>query len=672
MIRECIGFVERYIKHYKPEGKTDLSFIIDDIFLETANEDETLEAEEINDVKNVASDTLETEETDAKKQKKSTNREEQVFIIFPFESSETGLKLDYEKVFVAKKPKDVSELLELEIVKNYGYSEVVLEDLKQIFNHPKKHISLVSDNNKRIGGSQNLSSSVIYAVELVSSKITKDGSAEFKKGSLKGNSLDELLQLKKDDKLILKNRLDNFAYDEKYSNLCKMGVNSIGKELAKWLFLSSNVHKISSIQNIMSENQGSFSLIAISLIPKNGSSNPYSTIREEYFKQKVFNNDPVNKGICANCQNLDRFIETPQSEIAIDGKKRFLTHPTMMQTGKNKPIMICHECALKYAAFFGLLKKWKIKIMPLFIDTKLQENEIRLFNEKGVNSFSQIFNQLGESNSLEFYVVLFSFGKLKYFDYVCNYNWKLDWVYQSSHSEESDAPSNKISRSKLEWKVCSAMGIKYMDYFEEKKGLDTLQSYLRNLLSEKVFHFVYRNRNHFTTRDLWKLSILPIEKLALGPMKDFNNQINKQIQACLEIWFNRNYLLNLNGGTFMSINELRNLEPVGASTERWAYHAGRAYRFLVSKRASGASLELEPIVRAHHIQNVKGAIVKKLEQRAHALDEKDLKQFNLQMAELLAFNEFNGIEFNDLKPYFYAGYVDAIKYEKKTGGDSNE
>jgi len=660
MIRECVEFVDKYIQSNNTTKKSVNSFIIDDILLQTAEDDEK-------------STEVEIEETIVDEtQKKSEKKEVTLFLIFPFENSENGLKLKHDKVVVRTKPKDVTELLELDIIKEYNYSDVELNDLKGIFETPEKHIALVSDNNKRIGGSQNLSSSVIYAIELASCKTSDGNLTEFKKGSLEGISLGSLFDKEKDKEPILKTRLEKFAYNIEYNLLCNLGFNNIGSSLSNWFYSTESSREIlNHISKLCAETQGNSSIIIINLIPhQENISNIYAIVREEYFKQNVFKNNPEIKGTCACCQKKNCFIDAPQNEIAMDSKKRFLEHPTMMFTNQCKPILICHDCAIKYAAFFGLLKKWKIKIMPLFVDTKLYSKEIRLIDENGLNSFSQIFNQLGDSDSLEFYLILFTGGELKYFDYVCNYNWKLNWSHLSNYRNNSDRQINKITRRLFERKICLAIGINYLDYFEEKKGLNNLQSFLRSLLAEKLFNFVYRNQNYFVQHDIWQLCILPIEQLAFGSKKDFKT--SKQIKACLEIWFNRDHLINVKEGSFMSIEELRNNVQIGNSLERWAYRAGKAYCFLVSKRASGQSLELENIIRSHQNQNVKDAIVKKLEQRAHALDEKELKQFRLQFAELFAFDQFGEVEFKDLKPYFYAGYIDEIKINTKAGGDSNE
>jgi hypothetical protein len=266
--------------------------------------------------------------------------------------------------------------------------------------------------------------------------------------------------------------------------------------------------------------------------------------------------------------------------------------------------------------------------------------------------------------------MLFSSGELKYCDYVSNYTWEIEWVNYSQYYNRQNGQTNKIKRNLFELKVCTAIGIKHLNYFEDQKGLNNLQSYLRNLLSEKIFNFVYRNRNQFTQQDLWQLSILPFEQLILGSQKEFEEQNYRRVQICLEIWFNQNQLLNLKEGIYVSIEELRNNVQIGDSSEKWAYRAGVTYRFLVSKQAGQKNLELENIVRSHQNQTVKNAIVKKLEQRSHALDEGELKQFRLQLAELLAFNKFDGVNFKELKPYFYAGYIDQIKNERKIGGDS--
>jgi len=658
MIQECVGFVEHYVKHKNTSGKTINSFIIDDIFLSIAKDDE-----------NEAKETIE-ETTEEKTSKKSGKDDTQIFVIFPFENSENGLRLKHDKVVVRKKPKNVSELLELDIVGEYNYSNDERNDLRSIFEAPEKHIGLVSDNNKRIGGSQNLSSSVIYAIKIADGKDI-DNSVNLKKGSITGSSFQELLAVEKNSAPLIKTRLENFKYDEAYVDLCSFGLNTVGNQLANWFYKEpANIERVSTECVGV---DGAFSIIIISLIPpKDGIVDIYSKIREEYFKQKVFNNDSKMKGTCACCQKKDCLVESPQNEIAMDGKKRFLEHPTMMHPNQTKPTLICHDCAIKYAAFFGLLKKWRVKIMPLFVEPKLQTKEIRLLDENGLNRFSRIFNQIGDPDALEFYLILFTSGKLKYFDYVCNYDWKLNWtklLYQYYDDEEH---INKITRSAFERKVCASIGIDYINYFESSpKGLNNFQLYLQSLVAEKLFNFVYRNRNTFALQDIWQLSILPIEQLAFGSENDFRK--SKQITPCLEIWFNRNHLLNMEGGEFMSIEELRNTAPIGNSPEKWAYCAGRAYRFLVSKQAGQKNLELESIVRAHQNQNIKDAIVKKLEQRSHALDEEELKQFRLQIAELLAFDQFGGVEFNGLKPYFYAGYVDEIgNVRRKPEGDSDE
>ncbi|MBU0590729.1 hypothetical protein KKD40_00830, partial [Candidatus Micrarchaeota archaeon] len=412
---------------------------------------------------------------------------------------------------------------------------------------------------------------------------------------------------------------------------------------------------------------GNLSIIVVNLLPKDG----YSKARESYLKQKVFKNDPINYGTCMCCSKSDVLVEAPEPEVDFNSKKPFFTHPSMMPEGQ-KPIVICTECALKYAAFFRLMRNWKIKLLPLFVDPILQTKEIRLLNINGLNSFSQVFNQIGDATSLEFYLVLASSGELKYFDYVCNYDWKMDW----SSFYKYNTPQKKITKRAFERKVCTAIGLNSLLYFESTKTVNksvkvTLKKYLRNLLSEKIFNFVYRNKRDLIYSDILQLSVMPIEQLAYSSLNEFNKQINKQIRACLEIWFNHNNLIKVNRGDFVSIEDLRKSEHID-SPEVWAYYAGKSYRFLVFKRASGECLELEVIIRAHSAKNVKDAIIKKLEQRNHALSAEELNQFKLHMNELFAFDKFKGVDFKDLKPYFYAGYIDAIKLERKNGGDSNE
>ncbi len=644
MIRECVGFVEKYISYYGTKDKTPTQFLIDDIFLSSSQN---------NYFKNKIS----------KNNSESSSEEDStIFIFVPFEKSDSNLKIRIDGISVVKKSANVSDMLNV-IPENSRNSDLVSNDLISIINNPDKHISIVADNNKRIGGSQGLSSSVIYILELAKCA-KKNNTTEFSKGSLKSQSLQGLLSLSKGDYPILKSRLEKFVYEQSYDSLSSLGLNSIGPALSEWLYSDSSKSVINEIQNLSLSSSGG-SIFIVNLIPSSDSSSIYSKIREEYLRQKVFNNDPKDLGICSSCGKSNCPVESPESLIGGFDKKRFLSHPTMFLNQQSKPILICHNCALKYSAFFGLLKKWRIKIFPLFINSYLQEKEIRLINEKGVNTFSQIFNQLNDLKSSDFYLILFTNGELKYFDYVCNYNWLVSW-------KKNKFGAIKLSRRDLERKFYTAMGLTKFDYFSsDLKGLDNLQSYFHNSFSEKVFNFVYRNTNGFTRADILRLCVLSIENLALNS-KDFS-QSSMRIQACLDMWFNQKSLLIKSEGLFMSIEELRKSEPIGNSLERWSYCAGRSYRFLVSKRASGASLELEEIVRAHNFNSVKNALIKKMENRSYALKDDDLASFKLKLAELLAFDNFGNSEFMDFKPYFYAGYVDELKHEvKKKGGDSNE
>lgn len=376
--------------------------------------------------------------------------------------------------------------------------------------------------------------------------------------------------------------------------------------------------------------------------------------------------------IIGNCNicNKNGKVSNPSIATNYDEKKIFLRHNTRhSKDGKGIPLRACGDCVQKLNRFEEILKHYKIKIFPLFIDPDELSQEIKLLSsnlEKDENLFDHIFNQLTQDkNIFDFYLVVKT-DDYFFFDYISGYKWEIG---EFTNYFEETKHKQHIRRPELAQKLARSLtGKPSIKYFDKIKGFDNQQTTLIYSFRQKIFDFVYRNQNVLTTNDLQNIVLFRIE----NNLK--NNSISKET---FNLYFNRHLLLhdeNPNRCVLDMIPSIREKiisENIAAieidNDEVWAYFAGQMAYYLVSlsKTKNKKYSLLEPFTNKPTIKMVQMTIGQLIEQYRHEINLNN-KRFRKIATSVLAYESKKS--FIELKIPFYVGtFDDNIVYYKKKG-----
>ncbi len=383
------------------------------------------------------------------------------------------------------------------------------------------------------------------------------------------------------------------------------------------------------------------------------------------------------QGECAICKKK-RKISYSSFFSSWDVDKIYFNHKTRI---KEKPLFICSECQLKLKDFQNILKRFKIKIFPLFIDSSFREKEIKLLNSKTKNIFSYIFEQLKEETSnMDFYLVVNS-GGIVFFDYVTNYRWLLgnyffffDFKEENRQYRKGEIISN-VSRQFIEKKVAQLLDNKdNVKYFGELKGKDNESLTKEYQIRQKIFDFIYRSKNYLTKKDIENLVIFKIEKDIKDPKKK-DSLIRVNSKKYLNFLFN----YHLIGGFEMNeksiiLNKVKDMKEVLNSgdydkfdirdSEEWAYWVGQLAYYLAyqSKSQNKNYALIEPFINRSTTKLIKKTLNEFFEKFKHAINMQN-KKFSVVSSKVSDY--LIQKSFIDLKIYFYTGVFDDNIFLKK-------
>ncbi len=387
-------------------------------------------------------------------------------------------------------------------------------------------------------------------------------------------------------------------------------------------------------------------------------------------KRSIGNTSSTVKGICFVCNKEEVDVSASPFLTNYDEKKIFLKHKTLHE--KNGiPAYICPDCGKKSSEFEKILKDYDLKIFPLFVDPEDQYDEIEFLSDglEGKNKFSPILGKLvkrREKNLFDFYLVVKSKDYF-FFDYITGYEWNVGIFTDYFNQDGNLSPA---SRSKLESLMASVLtGKEQIPYFDKLQNMDNQEATLVYSLRQKIFDFVYRNKNTLTYKDLQTLVLFRIEK-------SIKNGTKPKLET-FNLFFNRSLLLKDDDpddflekmrkikDEFISEKE----QPFDIrSDEEWAYFAGQVAFYLVSlsKTKDKTFGLLEPFTNKSTTDLVKKTIEQLFEQYRY-----DISLGNRRFKKIVTsvFSYSPCLSFVDLKIPFYTGACDDdnVIYRKEKG-----
>ncbi|MEM3555302.1 MAG: hypothetical protein QXF56_01085 [Candidatus Micrarchaeia archaeon] len=367
-----------------------------------------------------------------------------------------------------------------------------------------------------------------------------------------------------------------------------------------------------------------------------------------------------------------------------DAKKIFLRSPTK---GDGR-ISVCPTCGFKINAFYKLLKQ--CKVLPVFVDryvTTIAAENIReyLRGEEGYEKFmNRVYEKLGKKDEYKMAHYLMSIiDNVIWVDYVASLKWVLEW--ESFEGEELEVKRKSMNRMEIERIFYASIFKKgtekfkwpfriYFGNLKEWEGkLGRYGAYLLYRYRDLLYRFVYKNDVAFSKNEIIEFVNLAITQKYYDVLEEGWTifTFGKSIIAPLEIFFNSVW----SGGDKMEgleelrrkLDEVVEKENVQLNEEEWAYCAGAFYRYLVSQsKSKEPPLELEPLVNASRVEEVLDVIVRTFERYQHSIKQQFIKKWgNIASSALIPKDRER--DFEELKPFFYAGFIDPFASEKFWG-----
>lgn len=391
-------------------------------------------------------------------------------------------------------------------------------------------------------------------------------------------------------------------------------------------------------------------------------------------------------GRCQICGNEGN-VGYPVIGSSYDSKKEFLTSPTK---GKGR-ISVCATCGFKINAFDKLLQKFKL--MPVFIDksvTEMEARNIRIYikDSDWYSKFmTNVYETLHENEyKMAHYIMIAVAKDLIWVDYVSSLRWTIKWKSLNllKNNLELEIKEETKNRKEIESVFYSSMkkGMEktkslpfslYFDNQKEKEGRK-YEDYLFYKYRDYLYRFTYKNEYPFSKEELIEFVNYAIAQKYYDVLREKWPVLTfgRSIIAPLEIFFNIPNLID--GEKMKGLEELRKKlddllekDSVELDDAEWAYCAGAFYRYLISKsKAKESPLYLEPLINAGTIKEVVDILTRTFEKYQHEILQTYLiKWGNISASAFIPINKDKSFE--ELKPFFYAGFVDLYAINKFYG-----
>ncbi len=229
---------------------------------------------------------------------------------------------------------------------------------------------------------------------------------------------------------------------------------------------------------------------------------------------------------------------------AFADEKRFLIRRDQMH---QIPMYLCGVCSSKVNTFAQFIDSKKIKIIPLFFDNnldKIKKNKIYLFNVDGNNATTNTFNKtmnLLNKDKLDYILLCFSNSELLFYDYIYNYNWRINDL--NMFSEGFVNYNKEYTREQMGYIIKKQIGIS--DFFSKAKTEPGYSHQFKHAL----FSFIYRGKNF--SYETWDSMFNIIFHTKISTNKF--NYIESSFLELLSIYFNFKHIV---GGVTMDEDNL--------------------------------------------------------------------------------------------------------------------
>jgi len=231
---------------------------------------------------------------------------------------------------------------------------------------------------------------------------------------------------------------------------------------------------------------------------------------------------------CLLCGTENTTVGMPPLFNNKSANKPFVIHRTRK---REENILTCAECSnylIRFEKYF--LKKYQIKLFPLFIDPVLQKKEIKILTRMkdgslGFEGFRKILYAVSREHKEDFtfYLVMYNAkNKILAFDYISGYRVQLEHpLHQPSFIQGQDGYQVINNVFDVERELDELLDNKLdRHYFEDKIDLKS-KSYLAPLVYKyrmPIFNFVYRNkRDGFSLRDIEEIFSVQMKHKLLDP-----------------------------------------------------------------------------------------------------------------------------------------------------------
>jgi len=463
----------------------------------------------------------------------------------------------------------------------------------------------------------------------------------------------------------------------------KKGLEGYKAEEFKKVFCSDFPSKLKEEVKKLKERENYFVLILFD------DATPYKEFLES---EKILRNAiTIKEGEKRSCQlcGVEGEVGYPVVGSSYDDKKKFLSSPTK----GNGRISVCPTCGFKVNAFNKLLKASKDGVLPVFIDkevTLVATRNIRNYlggGESYSNFMKRIYEDLGKDEYKMAHYLMIRSGDIIWVDYVSSLRWVLEWKVLDWMSQEVKKEGKTRKEIGDIFYASVLKGTKrsvelphsiYFDFGETKKKSGEMRRYERYLIykyKDYWYRFIYKNEASFSKSELIEFINLSIaQKYYDALMERRISTFNDSITAPLEIFFNTKTILGDGGDKMKGLEELRKKfdeviknETTELDDAEWAFCAGAFYRYLIShSKSKQQSLELEPFINASSINEVLGVLTRTFERYQHEIKQPYLTKWGGIGSTALVPKDRNR-DFEELKPFFYAGFADNMVFKKFYG-----
>jgi hypothetical protein len=304
----------------------------------------------------------------------------------------------------------------------------------------------------------------------------------------------------------------------------------------------------------------------------------------------------------------------------------------------------------------------------------------------------RVYKGLNENEyKMAHYLVTNIDGKLIWIDYISSLKWMLEWnsiILKEGKSKFGIACIKKENKNRKQiesiFYTSLKKGKKKKDllpfhlYFggvprqKQKMGMREYEKFLIYKYRDQLYRFIYKNEFSLSRNDLTEFVNFAITQKYCDAIKEGwpISTFMLSIIAPLEIFFN--IPLIVRGESMEGLSELRKKiseilskkEEIEINDEEWAYCAGAFYRYLIDQsKAKSKTLQLEPIMNSTTINNILDILSRTLEKYQHKIKQSFVAKWgNISAVAFVPSNKNKNFE--ELKPVFYAGFVDSFALQK--------